>query len=316
MPPEKKIWDKNWFYFVREIQNFFLSQGFSPVETPTLVSCPGTEPHLEFFSTHKKINEKTEKMWLASSPEMHLKKLLCLGEKKIFEIHKCFRNNESSPLHLNEFYLLEWYRAGAYPEKLIEDIELLLKFLNTKNIISKSANPLKKASVQELFKKYCSVDLTPKTKSETLSQALKNFQIPFEEKSDFDDLFYLLFLNKIEKNMDPDHPLIVYNYPPSLRAYSRLTQEGWANRFEFYWKGLEIANAFYEVHDPIEQKKIFEKDLKKRKFKKEDEGLDFDHDLIQKMKTMPPSSGIALGLERLFMAVYGLKNISSIHPFF
>ena len=133
-------WDRkksrDWFEFVRAVQDFFLSKDFCSVETPVLVNSPGTEPHLEFFSTIKNTNKRKQKMWLSPSPEMHLKKLLCRGAKNIFEIHKCFRNNESGPQHLNEFYMLEWYRAGAELNSLIDDLGNLLKYLKAKNIIS------------------------------------------------------------------------------------------------------------------------------------------------------------------------------------
>ena len=312
-------WDKKksqtWFYFVKAVQDFFLSKGFCPVETPVLVDSPGTEPHLEFFSTIKSINGSQEKVWLAPSPEMHLKKILCRGGRNIFEIHKCFRNNESGSEHLSEFYMLEWYRTKAPLRQLVEDLEGLLQYLKKKNIISFPIKPLKRFSVSELFKTYCEVDLTPKSQAEDLMPALEKFQIPFEASGTFEDFFHLLFLNKIERNLAFDVPTIVEYYPPSLRAYSRLNAQGWADRFEFYWKGLELANAFYEIYDPQEQQEVFEQDLKVRKQLQNSEEIVEDKELIQEMKTMPPSSGIALGLERLFMAITDQKDISKIHPF-
>ena len=307
---------KDWFYFIRAVQDFFLSKDFCPIETPVLVDSPGTEPHLDFFSTIKKSNELSQKKWLSPSPEMHLKKLLCRGAKNIFEIHKCFRNNESGSQHLSEFYMLEWYRADVVLDQLINDLRDLLKYLKKKNIILFSIKPFKIFSIPELFKTYCGVDLTPKSQAKDLIPALEKFQIPFEPSGTFEDFFHLLFLNKIEHNFIPDVPTIVEHYPPSLRAYSRLNAQGWAERFEFYWQGLELANAFYEIYSPQEQKKVFAQDLKvRKKLYKDSEEIMEDKELIQEMKTMPPSSGIALGLERLFMAITEQKDISNIHPF-
>ena len=311
-------WDRKksqeWFDFVRAVQDFFLSKDFCPVETPVLVKSPGTEPHLEFFSTTKNTHGLKHKLWLSPSPEMHLKKLLCREAKNIFEIHKCFRNNESGPQHLSEFYMLEWYRAEASLSQLMDDLENLLKFLKSKNIISFSVKPFQHFSVSELFKIYCEVDLTPKSQAKDLIPALKKYKIPFDSSGSFEDFFHLLFLNKIEEKFIPKIPTIVKHYPPSLRAYSRLNAQGWAERFEFYWQGLELANAFYEIYDPQEQKEVFEQDLQDRKDKNAEKVIE-DQELICEMKTMPESSGIALGLERLFMAVTGQKDISKIHPF-
>lgn len=309
---EKKSQD--WFYFVRAVQDFFLSQNFCPVETPVLVDSPGTEPHLEFFSTIKKNNGVSQRKWLSPSPEMHLKKVLCRGAQNIFEIHKCFRNDESGSHHLSEFYMLEWYRAKSSLNQLIDDLDHLLKYLKKNNIISFPLKPFKVCSIPELFKTYCEVDLTPKSQAKDLVPALKKFQIPFESSGTFEEFFHLLFLNKIENNFIPDVPTIVQHYPPSLRAYSRLNAQGWAERFEFYWQGLELANAFYEICEPQEQQKVFQQDLQIRKDKGTEE-VGVDQEFLLEMKNMPESSGIALGLERLFMAVTQQRGISQIHPF-
>ena len=280
-------WNKkksqDWFEFVREIQNFFLLQDFCPVETPVLVKSPGTEPHLEFFSTIKNNNGLKQKLWLAPSPEMHLKKALCRGAGNIFEVHKCFRNNESGPQHLNEFYMLEWYRAKAELNCLIDDLENLLQYLKKKNIISFSLKPFQIFSIPELFKTYCEVDITPASQSKDLTPALEKFQIPFDPEGSFEEFFHLLFLNRIENRFNPDTPIIVKNYPPSLRAYSRLNTAGWAERFEFYWQGLELANAFYEIYDSEEQKKVFEQDLQARQAKNAEEIVE-DKELLKEMK--------------------------------
>ena len=321
---EKK--SKEWFYFVREIQNFFLEAGFCPVETPVLVKSPGTEEQIQFFSTVRIKNGKETKVWLASSPEMHLKKLLCRGLGNIFEIHKSFRNDEDGPLNLNEFYLLEWYRARAKPRLLIEDLKNLILRLKNKGFISFPLKPFKRYTVRELFSRYCGgFDLTVGAEAFDLAPVLKKYSIPFNSAWPFEDLFHLLFLNRIEKNLDPDTPIIIDEYPPLLRAYAKLTDEGWADRFEFYWRGFELANAFHEVHSPLEMEKIFEQNLRRRKEKlyREgkknlhlEEGLTGDTELIEEMKDkMPPCSGIALGLERFFMAAKGYKDIKEIHPF-
>ena len=303
-----------WFNYIRKIQDFFLSQSFCPVETPILVPNSSTEPYLEFFSTIKTTQNKKQKLWLTASPEIHLKKLVFQGVSPVFEIHKSFRNNEEGPLHLNEFYMLEWYRTSTPWTQLIEDLEDLLKYLKKEQILKKPLKPFKRYTLQELFKTHCGIKLTPQSTKKDLTSSLNQFQIPYEKSFSFEDMFHLLFLNRIEKNLDKEIPTIIYNYPPCLRGYSQINKEGWASRFEFYWQGLELANAFHEIQDAEEQLKIFQQDLKNRKT---DKDLTIDQEFLDEMKNkaLPPFVGIALGLERLYMAIYNYKDIRQIHPF-
>ncbi len=296
---------KLWHSFVREVENFFLLEGLCPVQTPSLVSCPGTEAHLRFFSTQRRQNSIQEKLWLASSPEIHLKKLLCRGATDIFEIHKCYRNEEQGTLNWNEFYMLEWYRAYASLDVLIQDLENLLSYLKKQGLIEFELKKIHQISVQRLFEKYCGIHLNPESRAEDLIPVLNKWSIPFSKSFSFEDLFHLIFLNVIEPKLDPSTPTIIYHYPPSLRAYSQLTKDNWADRFELYWKGMELANAFNEVNDPKVQKEIFEQDIKNHA----EQGLKMDEEFITEMESgFPPTSGIALGLERLFMAIHGLKT--------
>lgn len=296
---------KLWHSFIREVENFFLSAGLCPVQTPSLVPCPGTEAHLRFFSTQRKNNGAQEKLWLASSPEIHLKKFLCRNATDIFEIHKCYRNEEQGSLNWNEFYMLEWYRAYADLNRLIQDLECLLAFLKKKNLIAPPLLPIQKFSVRELFKKHCGISLTPESCAEDFHPLLKKYNIPFSFDHSFEDLFHLVFLNLIESKLDAQAPVVVYDYPPSLRAYSKLTLENWADRFELYWRGMELANAFNEITDPELQRSIFKKDIH---LHTEDQ-LNIDEEFMDEMKAgFPPTAGIALGLERLFTAAQGLKK--------
>ena len=294
-----------WHTFIREVENFFLLEGLCPVQTPSLVPCPGTEAHLRFFSTYRKHNSVSEKLWLASSPEIHLKKLLCQNATDIFEIHKCYRNEEQGALNWNEFYMLEWYRAYADLSHLIRDLELLFTYLKKKKLIVFELSPIQKFSIRELFKKHCGISLKPDSQAVDLQPFLQKHNIPFSLSNSFEDLFHLIFLNFIEPQLDSQAPVIVYDYPPSLRAYSQLNRENWADRFELYWRGMELANAFNEITDLELQKSIFQKDICKHK----EEKLKIDEEFIDEMNAgFPPTAGIALGLERLFMAVQDLKK--------
>lgn len=297
---------KKWYFFLRDVENFFLSHQFCPVQTPSLVSCPGTEPHLHFYSTHQQNIEgqKVRTWYLASSPELRIKKWLCNGAQNVFEIHKSYRNAEQGPLHLNEFYLLEWYRAQGCLKDISIDIKNLLYYLKKKSWISKPLT-FKSYSIKELFKRHLDFDLTPRTRAVELAAILKRERIPYSEQDGFNELFHLLFLNRIENQFRKKSCTYIYDYPPSLRAYSKLNEEGFASRFEFYWGTTELANAFYEVNDPQPQSSIFEQDISMRQNK-----VPLDRELIQEMeKGMPECSGVALGLERLFMVTQGYESL-------
>ena len=298
---------KDWFLFLDLVHCVMKQIGLDRVETSTLVNCPGTEPDLDLFET-KLYDGTMRKLFLSTSPEIQMKRLICRGWTDIYEVKKCFRNNESGPVNYREFYLLEWYRAYSGLGALIGDIQFLFNFLSKK--IRNSPFPkLKKISMAELFKKYLNMDLCPHSSKSDFVKELNKRNIPYEESDDINDLFYLLFLNKIEPYLDKDTPLIVYNYPSFQKAYARIGWGGWASRFELFWKGMELANAFDEVIKPEEQKERFEEDGLKRE-KKGKQPVPPAYQLLNDMEGgMPPTSGVALGLDRLFLA---LKNLNDI----
>ena len=324
-----------WNHFLTAIREYFTGQNFVEVRTPSLVSCPGTEPHIQFFSTEFKMGNGQKKYFLPSSPELHLKKALSLGFEKVFELKECFRNGEVSPHHQPEFLMLEWYRAGQSLDSIEKDISDLIQFIFKKDMFaSVPAISMPHFSMQHLFKKYLDFDLSPHTTFEELLQFVKkSTNIFINEKSydNFDDLFNLLFVEVIEAKLfaENEGPFFINKYPPSQAAYARIGADGWAERFEFYWNGLEIGNAFHEVNDPELQLSRMRSDLEKKhdieKWKTEKQKTDFlgadfvtqfDEEFIQALRAgMPPSSGIAVGVERLFMAMSGIAEIGRTRLF-
>lgn len=298
---------KDWEEFLDSIRSFFKGRGLLPVRTPTLLKTVGIEPYLEPFITTVVSQGKKQKVFLPTSPELSLKKLLCLGGTDFFEIKKCFRNGESGPLHQPEFFLLEWYRAFFSLEELIEDLCCFLDYVKTLPVFKGDSKPMEILTVKELFLKYLKFSLTPETGKTELKVLIKKHGISFSSGESFENLFHLLFLNIIEPQLPRDRPVIVRDYPPALRAYSCLDGEGWASRFELYWRGMELANAFLEVNQSWEQEALFKEELKKNSLS----ARPIDEELISLMKKgMPPSSGIALGLDRLFAALCEKKDIS------
>ena len=302
---------QDWNYFLKAIKDFFYSKGCAYAETPSLVPCPGTEPHLKVFKTSLFLNKASKDMYLPTSPEMHLKKLLCQDWTDFFEIKKCYRNGELGPLHQAEFTLLEWYRAFYSKEELIQELYQLLCFLKTKPFFKVPLPQAQFYTVKELFKKHLDFFLKPQTSKKELSAILKQHNLIYQSKDSFEDLFFLLFLNLIEPKLSKEAPVFIYNYPPQLRAFSKLNKKGWADRFELYWRGMELANAFYEVTEAEEQLSLFKKHIAAR-----EKPVPLDKELLSSMEGgMPPSSGIAIGLDRLFLALYNKKNLNEIRLF-
>ncbi len=302
---------QEWASFLTAVKEFFYSEGLAYAETPGLVCCPGTEPQLQFFKTCFSVDNKSRTVYLPSSPELHLKKLLCQDWTDFFEIKKCYRNGELSQLHQPEFTVLEWYRAFYSTQELIKESCKLLSFLQKKKFCKVSLPQAKIYTVQELFEKYIGFHLTPKTSKKDLIPLLKKHKLIYKSKESFEDLFFNLFLNLIEPKFHKSNPVFVCNYPPRLRAFAKLNKEGWADRFELYWRGFELANAFYEVTDSKEQLSLFKNHIKQRK-----DSVLFDKELISLMKGgMPPSCGIAMGLDRLFLVLSQRENLAEARLF-
>ncbi len=305
------IQKKQWFEFNQHLRDFFREKRFLEVKTPTLVKCPGTEPSLDVFSTELKIGSTQEKFYLPTSPEINLKKLLAIGAERIFEIASVFRNGEKSERHHFEFTMLEWYRSYTNLSTIKHDLIELIEYTADKLKVDRPREVLT-FTMSELFLKYCDFKLTPETSLDDLKNLSEKIQVDVKSATSIDDYFYLIFMEKIENQWPLDRLVFVEKYPPYQVALARVDSSGWADRFEAYWNGLELANAFHELNDPEIQRLRSRSDLEhKKKMGKEEIGL--DESFFQALEQgMPPSSGIALGVERLYMALKNIKNIDQI----
>lgn len=307
---------RRWQKWIAAVREFFSEKAFIEVETPYLVPAPGAEEHLRFFATEWTFGSERSAVYLPTSPELHLKKLLASGFDRIFEIKTCFRNEELSPLHQPEFSMLEWYRAFSTIEKIMEDLDGLIAFLQKKGFGGGGAERnIERVSVARLFREILQVELTPATGRDALLDWVKRCSLDWRDDDSWDDLFFRLMIERIEPALAGRGGVIVYDYPPSQCALARVSAEGWARRFEFYWRGLEIANAFDELNDPEEQaKRLAEVGEKRRKNGYEE--LPLDGRFLAALEFgMPPSGGIALGLERLFMAMEKVPTIEKVKLF-
>lgn len=312
MQVEREI---EWSQFKQQIRAFFLSHDFTEAQTPTLVPSPGTEPYLDVFTTELIYGKHRRTFYLPTSPEFHLKKLVAQGNTRIFEIKSCFRNGELSEHHQPEFQMLEWYRAYAGLDAIIDDLRALLAHLQAEFPQKKIEN-LKVVTMAELFFEQCSgFELRPDTSRDQLFELCERLSLRPMKNDTWDDLFFRVVIEKIEPSLDRETPTIVRDYPQPQAALARLSEDGWAQRFELYWQGLEIANAFDELNDPKQNEDRFKSDLEKRKLSGR-ESHAVDQELVASFYSgMPPAGGIALGVERLFMALFEIKDISQIKSF-
>jgi elongation factor P--(R)-beta-lysine ligase len=302
---------RDWQKFLQLVRDFFVKNEFLEINTPTLVVCPGTEPSLEAFQTTLVKGTQIEKRFLPTSPELHLKKAMVYGFDKIFEIKNCFRNGEFTEHHQPEFWMLEWYRGYVNLKSIEQDVRSLISYVisNFPDETLKWPQSFRIVTVAELFKEHTGFAITPWTTLEEYKNLAKNLQIEVRGADSIDDYFFAIFIEKIESSFSPTELVFVKDYPPFQAALARVNKLGWAERMEVYFGGFELANAFHELNDPEVQAQRFEEDLQKKKaLGKSDIQLDSEFMSLLK-KGMPPSAGIALGLDRLFMALFEIHDI-------
>ncbi|MEK7065319.1 MAG: EF-P lysine aminoacylase EpmA [Patescibacteria group bacterium] len=313
------------FEVIKLLREFFWSQGFTEVDTPNIVRHPGQEPYLSPMKIN--IHDETGKEfagYLHTSPEYTMKKMLAAGWDKIFSVCKCYRDYESfGGTHEPEFLMIEWYRAGEDFFALMNDVESAFNFLIQRlsqnfqfsifNFQSISNFQFKKFSMRELWKRFVSVDLDEYLTSKKMFGLCVKKGYNVKEDESYEDLFYRIFLNEIEPKLKDMGGVIVHHYPAQMAALSRLspTDPRYAERFEVYINGLELANAFSELTDADEQlKRLKEEQALRQKLGKD--VYDIDTEFISALKTMPPSAGIALGIDRLVMVLGGCEKIENV----
>lgn len=330
---QPELWSR---YLVREqvvdaTRAFFKQQGFHEVETPLLVEHPGTEPYLEVFETKLHTEGgKQRRAFLLTSPEFAMKKLLVAGSGNIFQICKSFRNYEGeSSRHNPEFTIMEWYRTPGDYRDIMTDCEQLVQAV-WRSVHAEEAHtaervtleyqgrrfelqsPWPRLSVAEAFAKYVGVDTDDLLSFEGLKTAALKRGYQVELDTTWEQLYNQLFLNEIEPKLaEYDKPVFLYDYPASQAALSKkkLQDPRFAERFELYVGGLELANAFSELADPEEQADRFREELTLRR----ELGkipYDMDEDYIAALSEgLPPTGGIALGIDRLVMLFANAESI-------
>ncbi|MCB0389647.1 MAG: hypothetical protein KDD58_00080 [Bdellovibrionales bacterium] len=306
---------KDWLTFKSFVRQHFIEQGLTEVETPTLVEGPAFEAYLEVFTTHWEWGGRQSSFCLPTSPEISIKKLIASGWNNLFEIKNCFRNNELSPTHEPEFQMLEWYRVGDKLELLVNDIQLLFNKLTENNWIKGECLQLKTVSMAEVFYESVQFKLTPQTTREELVDLSMSLGLDPEGGETREELFDWVFVHKIEETLKQNHPIILHSYPPWMPTLAKTNEQGWAERFELYFRGYELANAFNELLNYEEHERRW-LEICNIRIAQKLPPLTKDQQFFEFIKNdLPPTLGIALGLDRLFLAIQNHKNISDFKVF-
>jgi elongation factor P--(R)-beta-lysine ligase len=318
------------------VRDFFAESGFLEVDTPALQLSPGLEPHLRAFATvlhdpglHDPGEGRGRPLYLHTSPEFAMKKLLAAGLPRIWQLAHVFRDGERSATHHPEFSMLEWYHAGAGYEALMADCEALLRrtqqaagavVLTWQGRTADARRPFERLSVAAAFERHTGVDLLAtapdpeQPDAARLAAAAAEIGIMPHPGDDWETLFFRIFLERIEPHLGIGAPTILYDYPLSLAALSRPKAEDprLCERFELYVCGLELANAFGELTDPAEQRRRFIADQAKKQALY-GETYPIDEDFLAALEHgLPDCAGIALGFDRLVMLATGADDIEDV----
>ncbi len=295
------------------IREFFESRGFLEMSTPSLSAHPGMEPNLSPFETDLRDDRgRVLKAGLITSPEYSLKKILSAGFDKIFEIAKVYRNGEPyEGMHNAEFFMLEWYRRGADYVDIMDDADELLARMS-ENKFGKA----ERIRVRDIFLERSGIDLDTVKDASTLIEQGRNKGFEMKDKESFDDAFFRIFLATVEPSLkDYKNPVILYEYPIELASLARAAKNPrYAERFELYINGIEVANAFSELTDAGEQRRRFEDEAKIRSVLGKTV-FPVDAELLEALKHIPKAAGIALGVDRLIMLLLGAKSVEEITLF-
>lgn len=313
------------------VRSFFADEGFVEVETPCLQISPGMEPHIMALSTDlaEPLAGGRQTLYLHTSPEFAMKKLLVAGMPRIFQIAHVWRDGERSERHHPEFSMLEWYRARAPYTRLMQDCAVLMQaaaraagtadFRHGDFHCDPFAEP-ERLSVAQAFQERCGIDLlatTPDPRDpdrDRLAAEARRVGLFVSNSDSWEDIFFRIMLEHIEPFLGMGRPTILYEYPLSMAALSRPNPNDprTAERFELYACGVELANGFGELTDAAEQRRRFEADmaLKESLY---GQRYPIDEDFLAALESgMPDASGIALGFDRLAMLATHAAAIDDI----
>ncbi|MBN2029012.1 EF-P lysine aminoacylase GenX [bacterium] len=321
----------NWTSFrtrariIRAIRRFFESEDFMEVEPPLLTPYPTLDSHIQSMKTcFHKDQGNAYSLFLHTSPEHAMKKLLAGGAERIFYLGKVFRDQELTPFHNPEFTLLEWYRTDATYKNMMEDAENLIcrvirECLPSGELTYQNQKidlilPWERRTLQDLFQQETGIDLKKSLSAEILRRSAVNHGIHIQKNDNWETIFFKIFLERIEPKLGRTKPLFVMDYPLQMGLMAKKKEENpdFVERIELYMGGLELANGYSELTDPDEQQVRF---LEEQKKKEEKESIPYetDNELLSALRMgLPPCAGMALGIDRLVMLLTNEINIQHV----
>ncbi len=306
---------------LNQLRNWFDAQGFLEIESPILVPAPSPEVQFEPVSAGSD--------FLITSPEFQLKRLLVGGFEQVFALVRCFRGQEVSPRHNPEFTLLEWYRAHASLQAITADLEALLTTLRQglpePALALESLDwtrPWPRKTVSEVFRDLLGMELEPPEGPLLTASALRQaaqeagHQTGLEGADTFEEVFFRLW-DQLEPQLGQAAPVFVHDWPLPLASLARPCPDhpGFADRVELYIRGLELGNGFGELTDSQEQRRRFQQDLQNRVQAGRPE-VPLDEAFLEALaQGLPPSAGMAVGVDRLVMLLTGAPHIRDVLAF-
>lgn len=312
----------------RELRAWFEAEGFTEVEPASLQVSPGNETHLHAFRTELTGTDLSRHdLYLGTSPEFAMKKLLAAGEQRIFAFAPAFRNRERGALHAPEFTMLEWYRANEPYEKLWEDCAAILRIAagvtghagwTFRGTTCEVTKPYDWVSVFRAFSEYAEIALHETVRGsfvdrETLAHMALAQGFRISDSDSWSDIFSKVLTERIEPGLGLFRPDILCEYPVHEAALARphALNPDVAERFELYVCGVELANGFGELTDATEQRRRFAKWMDDKELIY-GERYPIDEDFLAALELMPPASGCALGFDRLVMLATGATHIDQV----
>jgi lysyl-tRNA synthetase class 2 len=298
---------------------FFAARGYTEVETPCLVQAPGAEVHLMGFATEWDpfpMAGETRRLWLRTSPEFALKRLIAGGVGPVFELARVWRNGEASERHAPEFTMLEWYRPGLSLSGLMDEAEAFIRAMLDGTPAAPSG-PFLRLTMAEAFARFAACDLLASVDGQGVGDATALAQAAGEALRDdetWEDLFFRLLLDRVEPALPKDQGVFLSHWPSPQAALAKRDPRDprVALRVEAFLGGVELANGFEELTDAAEQHARFLADGAERARRYPGRAWPIDEGLLAALPLMPPCSGIALGFDRLVMLAAGAGHIGDV----
>ncbi len=292
----------------QQIRTFFAQRQVLEVETPILSAACVPDTQIEPFVTQYH-GDRVQPLFLQTSPELAMKRLVAAHRSSIYQISKAFRDGESGRWHNPEFTLLEWYRIDFSKQDLIQEVDELLQTIL-------GCAPALAISYCELFEKYANLHPLNAPLSQ-LQHFITRYHIDHIETLDRDTCLQLILSHHIEEQLGYKQPIVITDFPATQAALARkqVDNPALAERFEFYVQGIELANGFYELTDAIEQRQRFEQSLQARATENKPLYPIDEHFLAALEAGLPTCSGVALGVDRLLMLLVKATHINQVLNF-